>query len=118
MTANPSNITTGESVMLAWKDAGGYKPKSNDWIGYYCGDDLSNVADTAYLDWVYVTVDSGYASGHGSESVEINSARKPQCEFRIFNHEDNTSYHKIGTSNEIKISDARSHVHHLHLALT
>jgi len=63
-------------------------------------------------------VDSGYASGHGSETHAIQSSRRPRCEFRMFKYEHGTSYYKIGTSNTVEIVDAASQVHHLHLALT
>jgi len=116
MTIHPSSVVSGGSVTLSWESAGKYSPTSSDWIGYYCGDDLSLVADTAYFDWTHVTVDRDWASGSGSETVRLQSARLPHCEFRMFNSEDGSSYNKIGTSNTVEVSEFIAR--HLHLALT
>lgn len=104
MTTSPRSVASGESVTLSWENAGNYSPLSSDWIGYYCGDDISRVIDTAYLDWHYVTVDSNWASGNGSETKKVQSARLPQqCEFRMFRYYEDGPYYKLSTSNAIDV---------------
>lgn len=118
MTASPTQIKSGETVTLAWKNSGSYAPATDDWIGFYCGNDLTEVEDTGYLDWVYVTEDSNWQSGSGSISSSLYSARKPSCEFRMFNHADGSAYYKIGASDTIVVLDAGLVAQQLHLALT
>jgi len=111
MVVIESQVPIGSSASLAWAEADGatYAPcvDGTDWIGIYCGDEPSAIADENPDSWQYVTISSGAcSSGEGSAQWSIGSDQTTGdvCEFRLFDHEDGTSYYKIGTSNTFAVS--------------
>jgi len=113
------SIKSAELVTAAWEMSASsdYQPSTSDWIGFYCGDFLSTVPDEAFFDWVYVTQDQ-VQNKAGSIDLKLKSGRMNNCEFRFFNHDDGTSYCRIGVSSKVTITDAKTVVSQRHLALT
>ena len=139
-----TTINSGDDVDVSWSLNGSsaYTPcaTANDWVAYYCGDNVESVSDSAYLDYSYVTdvasdacdVSKGFPllsspsanllplhlfsqTGAGEETLAISSGRLPECQFRMFASD---GYTKVGQSAVISIADVASAVSHVHIALT
>ncbi|GMH99302.1 hypothetical protein TrLO_g8383 [Triparma laevis f. longispina] len=113
VSVSPDSLKDGEEATVEWFYETGYAASTSNWIGYYCSDDLASLEDTNYIDYRYVTSSEVSSSG-GSFTTSIKSARSSFCEFRFFS----SSYIKIGVSNAVEVTDAKTKVQHLHLALT
>ena len=113
-TVSPSEVKDGETASVSWAASDvSVTVTTSSWIGYYCSDDLDSLPDTNYVDYRYLSDDEVSAIG-GDFQTKIKSARSSACEFRFFS----SSYCRIGLSPAITVSDAKTKVSHLHLALT
>ncbi|GMH91830.1 hypothetical protein TrST_g2655 [Triparma strigata] len=110
---SPTELKDGDSATVEFEYASEFSPSTSNWIGYYCSDDLPSKPDTEYIDYRYVSDEEVKSSG-GTFTNAIKSARSEACEFRFFS----SSYDKIGTSTPVTVTDAKTKVQHLHLALT
>lgn len=113
----PDTVDSGDDVILAWNPIANasWVPRSSDWIGFYCGTNLSVVGNHLHLDRNYISSVSGWQDGNSSTTVRINSLRMPFCEFRMFTFDNQTHYHNIGISNTFRVW---TWFEHRHLALT
>ena len=157
MSVAETQVAIGGSASLSWAESNGasYVPcvGGDDWIGIYCGDEPSSIADASWETWQCVgvaiaprdgydtprsganrtdalresgaephlcvslsldpieryvdTIASGACdSGNGAGPWAIGAADDDAgsytvgdvCEFRLFDHEDGSSYCKIGAS--------------------
>jgi subtilisin family serine protease len=101
LTASPSSIAAGGALTATWN--GIASPTSTDWIGLY----LAGTANTAYIDWIYVSCSKTPASPLPSGScpfVVPTSAVPATYELRLLT---NNGFTSIATSNFVQITSGQ-----------
>jgi uncharacterized protein (DUF1800 family) len=98
ISASPSSIAPGGTVTAAW--TGISSPTPLDWIGLF----QPNAADTAYIDWIYVSCSKSPGSTGASGScpfvLPANLAPGPY-NTRLFS---NDGFTRLATSNALTVS--------------
>jgi len=110
-TLSPLSIESGDEVTLTYSID---EPSDKDWIAFYCSDNLDTVEDSSYFDYVWT-------NGCGADctfATKILNGRQEYCEFRFFTETAASNYNKLGVSDRIHITDAKSSLSSLHLSLT
>ena len=98
LTASPATVAPGSAMTAAW--SGIAAPTATDWIGLY----TPGAANTAYLDWVYVscTKTPGTAAAAGSCNVVVPSFVAPGTyQLRLLA---NDGYTSLATSNSFTVT--------------
>jgi hypothetical protein len=98
LTASPATVAPGSAITAAW--SGIAAPTVTDWIGLY----TPGAANTAYIDWVYVscTTTPGNAAASGSCNVGVPSFVAPGTyQLRLLANDGFTS---LATSNSFTVT--------------
>lgn len=108
LKVSPSLVENGATVNVSW--SGIPKPNKTDFIAFYCPkDDISS----HYLDYIYATESSTYASGYGWIQVVVYNLRT-SCEFRYYQK----PYIHLATSNLLEFKGGIYAPLQGHIALT
>ena len=100
LTASPTSIPPGGMLTAAWN--GIASPSSTDWIGLY----LPGTANTAYIDWIYVSCSKtpGSSLPSGSCPFFVPASLAPVThELRLLANDGFTS---LVTSNPVTVTSA------------
>jgi CARDB len=99
LTASPTSIPAGGTLTASW--SGITSPTSTDWIGMYA----PGAADTAYIDWIYVSCSKtpGGAMASGScPFVVPSSTTSGTYQLRLFA---NGAFTRLTTSNSFTVTN-------------
>jgi Subtilase family len=102
LTTSPTSIPPGGMLTAAWN--GIASPSSTDWIGLY----LPGTANTAYIDWIYVSCSKtpGSSLPSGSCPFFVPASRAPVTyELRLLANDGFTS---LVTSNPVTVTSAQA----------
>jgi uncharacterized protein (DUF1800 family) len=98
LVASPANILPGGTITAAW--TGIAAPTSTDWIGLF----QPSAADTAYIDWIYVSCSKSPGSAGASRSCPFvlpANLAPGAYNTRLFS---NDGFTRLATSNPLTVS--------------
>lgn len=99
ISVSPTSVIVGKNVTATW--SGIAAPAAKDWIGLY----LKGAADTAVLNWVYVsgtrTPVAARASGYCPIQIPVTTKAGTTYELRLFA---NDSYTRLAKSGALTVT--------------